>query len=211
MQRAFSPAFFKTESSNQNEGETMSNLNTALKAIFLAALFTCISVGSAFAQRPGGMGGGPVGGGPVGGGPVGGPVGGGPQGGGEFIVRLAGVLGLTEAQLIQIRTIQQNAATAAQPYAEQLKPLFEQAHALTEASMFNEAALRALHLQMAPLQLEIHLIQARAHSEIYNLLTAEQKAKLAELRQIMQAGGGRPGGGGGPMGGRLGGGRPVGN
>ncbi len=162
----------------------MVNLNSQLKTLFLTALLTCLVAGSAVAQRPGG---------------VGGP----PAGAGNFIERLAHVLGLSDAQQAQIKAIQERAQTASKPYEDRLKPLFEQAQAIAETEVFNESALRALHAQIAPLQLELHVIQARAESDTFNVLTAEQKAKLAELRKMMQQGangGGRPGGGGRPFG-----------
>ncbi len=156
------------------------------------ALMICLLSGSlmtAFAQRLGG--GGP----PMGSPPVGGPP--------EFIERM---LDLTDAQKEQIKAIRERAAEASKPHHEALKPLMEQAHALTEAATFDEAAVRALALQMSPIQLELHVIQARAQAETRNVLTAEQKAKLAEMRKMMEGRGGRPGG----PGGRPGFGRPGG-
>ena len=51
---------------------------------------------------------------------------------------------------------------------------------------------------MMQLQIEIHLIQAKTEAAIHQLLTPEQKAKLAELRKAMGEGqrGGPPSGGG---------------
>lgn len=162
-----------------------------IKAILTAAAL-CVVVAcgqTALAQRPGG----------------GGP----PQDGGGFIERLAKILDLTDAQLAQIKTIREQAAAASKPHQERLTPLLEQAQALIEADTFNETALRNLSAQMQPIQLELHIIQARAQSASYNLLTAEQKAKLVEIRKMMENGGGRHGGGRPVGGGRPGGpGRP---
>mgnify|MGYP002381544732 CR=1 FL=1 len=173
----------------------MLNTHSSLKAFTLTVLLTCLTAGSALAQRPGGVGGPPAGGG------------GRPTGAGSFITQLANILELSDAQQAQIKAIQDRADAAAQPYEDRLKPLFEQAHALVEADVFNENALRALYTQISPLELELHVIQARAQSDTYNVLTAEQKAKLADIRKMMQQnGGGRPGGNGGGR--PFGGGRP---
>lgn len=69
---------------------------------------------------------------------------------------------------------------------------------LIEAPAFDEAAARALAQNMMQVQIEIHLIQARTEAAIYQLLTPEQKAKLAELRKAMgdRQRGGPPSGGG---------------
>lgn len=118
-----------------------------------------------------------------------GPPGGGRPGG---IERFTRVLGLTDAQLTQIKTIRENARTAGEPIANQIEPLHEQMEALIQASTFDEAAVRALDAKIAALSANLHVIQARAENATYNLLTAEQKAKLAELRKHME---GRPNGG----------------
>ena len=117
----------------------------------------------------------------------------------EFIERL---LDLTDAQKEQIKAIRERAAETSKPHHEALKPLMEQQHALTEAATFNEAAWRALAAQISPIQIELQVIQARAQAETYNVLTAEQKAKLVEMRQRME---GRGGPGGRPGFGRPGG------
>ncbi len=132
-------------------------------------------------------------------------VGQGGPGGGNMEARFARVLNLTEAQKAQIKALREQAQTASQPYLEQLKPLAEQARALIEAPTFDEAAARALAVKMSQLQTELHIIRAKTEAAIYNLLTPEQKAKLAELRKAMEEnqdgppnGGGRRGGGGRP-------------
>jgi Spy/CpxP family protein refolding chaperone len=119
-------------------------------------------------------------------------------GGGDFADRFAAILGLSDAQKAQIETIREQAEAASKPYLDQLKPLREQMEALIESSTFNESAFRALAAQASQLQIELQVVQARARSASYNVLTAEQKAKLAELRKAMEErrGGGRPGGGG---------------
>lgn len=168
-------------------------MNLKRMSLIFNALMICLLSGSlmtAFAQRPGG-GGPPAGGPPAGGPPMGGPP--------EFIERL---LDLTDAQKEQIKAIRERAAEASKPHHEALKPLMEQQQALTEAASFDESAFRTLAVLITPIQIELQVIQARAQSETHNVLTAEQKAKLAEMRKRME---GRGGPGGGRPGGRPGG------
>ncbi len=138
---------------------------------------------------------------------LGGPGGQGGPGGGGFEDRFARLLNLTDAQKTQIKNLRDQAQTASKPYFEQIKPITEEMQKLIEAPAFDEAAARALAGKMAQVQTEIHIIQAKTEAAIYQLLTAEQKAKLAELRKAMQDGQGGPPNGGGE--GRRGGfGRP---
>ena len=128
-----------------------------------------------------------------------------PNGAGHHEDRFVRLLSLTDEQKTQIKNLREQAQTATKPYAEQIKPITEQMHALIEAPVFDEAAARALAQKMAQLQIEIRLIQAKTESAIHNLLTPEQKAKLAELQKIREDGqhDGPPNGGGGrrgPMG-----------
>lgn len=142
------------------------------KRLFMTALFVGLfSFGAAQAQGPAGAGQRP-------------PAGpGGGQGGPEQFARL---LGLTDAQKAQIKTIHEQAETASKPYHEQLEPLHEQMRTLTHAATFDEAAARALLTKMSQLETELHLIHARTENAIYNLLTPEQKARLDELHKMME-------------------------
>ena len=117
----------------------------------------------------------------------GGPGGfGGPGGNGNFEEHFAQLLGLTDAQKTQIKNLREQAATASKPYFEQIKPITEQMQKLIEAPTFDEAAARVLAQKMGQVQTEIHIIQARTESAIYQLFTPEQKAKLAELHKMME-------------------------
>ena len=152
------------------------------KRFFLMALFLgLISFGAALAQGPGG------------GRPPGGPGAPPPPPGGG-IEQFARVLNLTDAQKAQIKTIHEQAATAAKPYHEQLEPLHEQVGKVTQAATFDEASVRALFTKMAQLETELQIIHTRAENAIYHLFTPEQKAKLEELHKLMEARGPRPNG-----------------
>ena len=162
--------------------KTFNLKTTILNFVFALIIGSCVF---AVAQPPWARGGG-----------QGGPGQGGP-GGGNMEDRFARLLNLTDAQKTQIKNLREQAQTASKSYFEQIKPLTEQMQALIEAPAFDEAAARALANKMSQLQIEVHLIHAKTESAIYNLLTAEQKAKLAELRKAMQDGQGGPPTGGG--------------
>lgn len=159
----------------------ISKLTTTILTLVLALIFSSAIVS---AQPPWARGG------------QGGPGQGGP-GGGNMEDRFARLLSLTDAQKTQIKNLREQAQTASKPYFEQIKPITEQMQKLIEAPAFDEAAARTLAAKMAQVQTEIHIIQAKTEAAIYQLLTPEQRAKLAELRKAMQDGQDGPPNGGG--------------
>lgn len=120
-----------------------------------------------------------------GGPPPGGP--GGPHGphGGSLVEHLSRALNLTDAQKAQVKQIEDS-------LRESTKPLHEQLFKLGGGPFdgfkdgFDEAAVRSAAQSRAAIQVELEVAHARAMSQVYALLTADQKAKLAELRQQME-------------------------
>ena len=51
---------------------------------------------------------------------------------------------------------------------------------------FDEAAVRKAAQARAGIEVELEVAHARAMSQIFSVLTAEQKAKLAEIHQQME-------------------------
>ena len=92
-------------------------------------------------------------------------------------------LNLTDAQKQQIKTLREKARTDSEAYHDQLEASRDQMRALVEASAFDEAAVRALLAKEAQAETELKQIRIRTDNAIYNVLTAEQKAKLEELRR----------------------------
>lgn len=94
-------------------------------------------------------------------------------------------LNLTDAQKEQMKQI-------AARYHESNKALREQARAQRgnkhEAfdGTFNESAVRAAAQARANMQVEMEVSHARMMSEMYALLTSEQKAQLAQQREQMK-------------------------
>lgn len=121
-------------------------------------------------------------------GPRGGPGGpfgrggrmGGPMGGGIGEV----MRDLTDAQREQVKAIREK-------HAERLRPIMERAriarHALDAAAESgNTGNLQALSIEVGNAETELAFAQAQVHSEIYAVLTAEQKQKIAERRKAME-------------------------
>lgn len=95
--------------------------------------------------------------------------------------RMFGGLDLTDAQRTQIQQI-------AERYRQSTNALREQAHAAGQGAnafdgTFDEAAVRAAAQRRAAAQVELEVAHARMYSEMYAVLTPEQKARLAEMRQ----------------------------
>ena len=141
-------------------------------ALAFAAAFT-MSV-AVFAQHPGGAHG------PGGHRGPGGP-------GGSLLGHFSQVLNLTDAQKAQIKQLEDSFQESTKGLHEQLDKAgpggpFDPATAGT----FDEAAVRAAAQARANIQVELEVAHAKFFSQVYALLTTEQKARLAELHQQME-------------------------
>ena len=145
-------------------------LMSCLLAVVLGVAGFKMDASSAFAQqRPGGHNGPP-------------PGQRGPSGpGGED--RMFERLNLTAEQKQKIETLRDQQHEAAEPYHNQLRDLREQMSAIVEASTFNETAARAVIAKEVQIEAELKLIRVRTDNAVHNQLTAEQKAKLEEIRR----------------------------
>src|SRR5215203_2039950 len=147
-------------------------------AVALAAAL--MMTAAAFAQHgPGGPGGHDPGGPGHHGGP-GGP-------GGSLLGHFSQVLNLTDAQKAQIKQLEDGFKESTKGLQEQLGKAgpggpFE----ALNGGAFDEAAVRASAQARANLHVELEVAHARFFSQVYAVLTAEQKAKLAELHKQMQ-------------------------
>ena len=108
-----------------------------------------------------------------------GGFGGGPMGFGNVM------RDLTDAQREQIKAIRER-------HAETMKPLAERVRAarqvLDNAIVSGDTSkLQALSLEAGNAETELIYAQAQVQSEIYKVLTAEQKQKIAERRKDMEA------------------------
>jgi protein CpxP len=150
---------------------TKKRLTTGVLA-FAAALMLGVGV---YAQHEGG----PHGPGGPGFGHGHGP--GGHGGPGDMLGHFARELSLTDAQQAQVKQL-------VEAFHEKNKALFEQGpkdgggpfDGLSES--FDEAAVRAAAQSRAAAHVELEVAHAKLMSQVYALLTTEQKAKVAELK-----------------------------
>lgn len=103
-------------------------------------------------------------------------------------------LDLTSAQQDQIKAIWAKEKTAVQPLMQQMKQYHSQMQQLTANGAFDEAKVRALATQQAQVQVEMAVQHARIKSEMVQVLTADQKTKLAnfEAKRAARRGQGPP-------------------
>jgi Spy/CpxP family protein refolding chaperone len=92
---------------------------------------------------------------------------------------------LTDAQREQVKAIHER-------HADRIRPLAERAMAAREAVnnaviSGNESNLQALSIEVGNAETELTFAQAQVQSEIYKVLTAEQKQTIAERRTQMEA------------------------
>ncbi|MFN7828989.1 MAG: Spy/CpxP family protein refolding chaperone [Acidobacteriota bacterium] len=102
-------------------------------------------------------------------------------------------LNLTEEQKAKIKTIQEQSREDALAVRDQLRQFAEQRRAIVNGETFNAEAARELATREASFNIELSVKRMETENSIYNVLTAEQKAKLAELIRNRQAGGPPPG------------------
>ena len=142
------------------------------------AIVTTIVVGASAQWGPRGAMGGP--GGP--GGPGGGPGFGGPG----LPLR---ELNLSDEQKSKIKAILESAQDDSQSVRDQLRQFADQRAVIVNADSFNAEAARVLATREASFNIDLGVRRMETENAIYNVLTAEQKTKLTELRNNRPAGG----------------------
>ncbi len=110
------------------------------------------------------------------GGRMGGPM------GGDFGLRDV-MRDLTDAQREQVKAIHERHADRIRPLAERARAAREAVH--TAVISGNASTLQALSIEVGNAETELTFAQAQVQSEIFNVLTAEQKQKIAERRKEM--------------------------
>lgn len=91
---------------------------------------------------------------------------------------------LTDAQRDQVRAIREKHAATVQPLMERVRSAREAVHtAIVEGKA---GALQSLAIEVGNAETELTYAQAQVETEIYALLTPQQKQQVAERRQQMQ-------------------------
>ena len=114
-----------------------------------------------------------------------GPHGFGGPGGGFH--RMLKQLDLTADQHSQVKAIFEKEKATMQPLMEQMRQNRDAMKALEASGPFDEAKTRALATQNAQTMVELQVEHARIKSQIMQILTADQKAKLAQIEANHEA------------------------
>jgi protein CpxP len=101
--------------------------------------------------------------------------------GGPMLGLLAHRLDLTDAQQAQVKAIMTKEKPAVQPLMQQMAQSRSQLRQLAMSGAFDEARARELASQQAQTMTELTVQRTRIESELYQVLTTEQKAKLNDL------------------------------
>ena len=110
---------------------------------------------------------------------------GGPHGGdffgGPMLGFFSDYLDLTDAQRAQIKQIIAKEKPALEPLFQQEMQTHEQMMTLIQNSSFDEAKAQAIATQGAQVRAQLEVQHARIANEAYQVLTADQKTKLAQF------------------------------
>lgn len=108
------------------------------------------------------------------------------MGGGHMMHFWAKYLDLTDAQKAQMKGIMEKEHPTMKPLMQQVHQTEQQLRQY-EQGTYDEAKVRALATQQARTMTELTVQKTRIHSEMYQLLTPEQQAKLKEFEAKHQA------------------------
>lgn len=92
-------------------------------------------------------------------------------------------LNLTDAQKQHIETLQTSSRDSGKEYFEKVRTADEQLRAMVESGSFNEDSARQIIIAKASAQTELELIRLRTDAAIFGILTVEQKAQLAQMKE----------------------------
>ena len=111
----------------------------------------------------------------------------GPAGRGFAAGFALGQLNLSDAQKQQVRDITQRDREQMRTTMQRLDEAMQGQRAAINQVPVNEQAVRQAAAQVAAVQADLAVAQARLHADIWNILTPEQQAKAKELEQQAQA------------------------
>jgi Spy/CpxP family protein refolding chaperone len=111
---------------------------------------------------------------------------GGPMGefgfGDHMLNYFSDVLDLSQAQQDQAKAILEKEKPVLQPLMKQLMQAHKDMSTLEDSGTFDEAKVRALAAQNTQAMTELFVQKARIHAELMQILTADQKAKLVQIK-----------------------------
>ena len=105
-----------------------------------------------------------------------------PHGGGGLPPFILDKLNLTAEQKDQIEAFQANSLDAGKEFFEKVRTSDEQLRTMVEAGSFNEENARQILNSKAAAMTELELLRLRTDAAIFDILTTEQKAQLAQFK-----------------------------
>lgn len=93
---------------------------------------------------------------------------------------------LTDAQKEQMKAIGQASRESSKALRDQMKANREQLAQATANGAFNEAQVQAIAQQQGALHAQMVVEREKVKSQMFAILTSEQKAKIAEMKQLRQ-------------------------
>lgn len=109
---------------------------------------------------------------------MGGPFGPSPE---HIVAFMTDTLDLTDAQQAQAKQILEKEKPGFQTLMQQMADGHKQMRALEETTTFDEASVRAQATKQAQTMTELIVAKARVKSELFAILTTDQKAKASKL------------------------------
>jgi Spy/CpxP family protein refolding chaperone len=106
--------------------------------------------------------------------------------GGHMFGFFADYLNLSDAQQTQAKAIMEKEHATLRPLMEQLRQAHEQLRQYEEGA-YDEAKVRALAAQESQTRIELTVQETRIHSELFQLLTPDQQAKMKEFEAHREA------------------------
>jgi Spy/CpxP family protein refolding chaperone len=103
--------------------------------------------------------------------------------GGGLHPRALAQLNLTDEQKEQMKTLGENARAASESNFEKMKTFQDHLKAATENGTFNQEQIREILNARSQVLIEIEVVRLRTDAAILNLLTAEQKSQLEQIKQ----------------------------
>ncbi len=95
-------------------------------------------------------------------------------------------LDLTDEQKAKVKQIVEESKTKTQPIHESLKANHQKMDEATANGAFDEAAVSAIATEKGNLSAQMTVEHLRVKSQVFSILTAEQKTKAAEMKSKMQ-------------------------
>jgi periplasmic protein CpxP/Spy len=99
---------------------------------------------------------------------------------GRMIAFYSKMLDITDAQKAQMKSVLQQERATMKPLWQQERQLEQQLKQYEEGT-FDQAKVQALVSQQSQTLVQLKVEEARIHSELYQLLTPDQQAKLKEF------------------------------